>query len=161
LKKLCITRLTDKSGFSLAEMMVAVGILATAIALGAPQLGKMFATAPEGEEIEVLKSTLLNVRNRAIAGDVCTKVQVLNPKEILTEVYDDCGPPLAGMIASSTYQFKRLSLTNFSSGGPIQFLSSGGTTEAGPVTLTITTETNKSYELAILPAIGNIRMKKK
>lgn len=145
-------------GYSLIEIMVTISIAAILAGVTIPTIGRVISVPPEGEQLERLRRSFNDIRNRTITADVCATA-VINGNQITTTSYRTCGPPLADPMDTRTNTFTRLALDNFSNGrNTLEFNPGGGINSRQPVTLTITTTSHRKYEIKILPAIGNIRM---
>lgn len=143
------------------EVMIAMALIAVLTSVGGLVLTKLVRTSGEGEEIENLKAAIIEARNRAYLTNVCSTVRfnaVAN--EVTYTIFKDCGSPFGDPVESKTLRFSKLDLENFGADNTISFRTGGGTSSSTPISLEFAANhSGKRYQIRVLPAIGNLRLK--
>jgi prepilin-type N-terminal cleavage/methylation domain-containing protein len=157
-KSLLSKRTANQSGYSLVEIFVTLSVAAILAAVTLPSLTRVFSAPPESEQLERLRRTLTDTRNRTILSDVCATATA-SGNELTTIFYRTCTTtPPTDVIETRSTQFPNLNLESFEPTSTLRFAIGGGLFDRRQATMRIRTQTNRIYEIRILPAIGNIRM---
>lgn len=137
------------AGFTLIEVVVAVAISLILIGMGASNIGGILQATRERNDVNDLQEYLLEARS--LARNQASAVTVLIKEHTL---FVEAEPEV---LRSYTLGAHLEDVKIHTSEGTLTFNARGGTTEAGPVTVSAATDGGKQHVFTIYPAIGSIR----
>lgn len=153
----------NEDGFSLPELMVVVAI--TSI-LGVISAVTIFEKPKDQflfkQDVSNFADALITARNAAVTKNQCAIVTVVNPTTVTINTYPIPSPcdqlPLPAPDVQMTHSLRAgTTATPFSTGQPLVFRPSGGTTSNEPVNITLSGVGGLTSQFVIYPAIGQVR----
>lgn len=153
---------SGEEGFSLTEVMVVTAIVSI---LAFISVATIFEKPKDEflfrQDVSQLNEALLTARNAAVTKNQCAIVTA-NGVDIRIHTYPIPSPcdrlPLPDPDMQVTQTFRSgTTIGQFSTGPTLVFRPNGGTTAAGPVTITMTTSGGLTNRFTIYPAIGQVR----
>ncbi len=135
-------------GYSMAEMIVVLAIVAIVTSLGASSLHGLSEDYQEREVAIQVEDYLYEARS--LARSLLCDVTVSFDNGTLVIV--------GGSFETRVYPLQDIESVAFDTeAGNLVFNPTGGTNEANPTTVTVTTRRAQVYLLTVFPAIGTIR----
>lgn len=148
-------------GFSLMELMIVIAIAGILSALGVSLfIGNSLSLISFNQEADKLQRILMAGHNAAMTLNECAQVTVVNGQTVQVAGYPLPTPctgalPLPNMQMTQSFD-STSTISQFSVGSTITFKPGGGTTLPDPVTIQLTTPTNRTV-FTVYPAIGQVR----